>query len=344
MAETLTLSELKARNASDQEEVKLDTDETVEEVETEEVDELEGEDTETDDTEETEESDEELEDWQKSGEEDSEDGKKPAIDNQGWKAQRLKTKALKDENREQADELEELKAKVAVLSNQQGQPVVDLKRPTLEDADFDEDKHAELMDKYIDAKINSKLNTNNQNAQQTQQQQKALQKQVEAVDSHYERAAELVSSGKVDGKKYADGDSAIVQTLDGVFPNVEGRVLADQLIALMDQSGEGSEKAWYFLGNNKAARETLKEKIQSDTTGLQAAMYLKELQLRTVKPNRKRSETPVPAKDVKGDSKVSAKMTASKKAYDKAGKTGDIQARIDLKREAKKAGVDVSKW
>ena len=83
-------------------------------------------------------------------------------------------------------------------------------------------------------------------------------------------------------------------------------------------------------------------KIAVDPSGAQAVMYLASIQNKFSQAAlKKRSGAPKPAPKLKGD-KASGSGGKQKKQYDAAA--GDPQTRIDLKREARKKGIDVSKW
>lgn len=110
----------------------------------------------------------------------------------------------------------------------------------------------------------------------------------------------------------------------------------------MVQSGEGSEKAWYYIGNNPSVLAEFRNKVVADQTGSAALMFLTEQRLKASQPlQRKRSSAPPPPKNIKGE-----KTTGSGKSLYNAWKKaeGDPQTRIKLKRQAKAQGVDTAKW
>ena len=332
MAEPLSLKELKAENEAEEasKDVETPQDEYIEvDPETEEpiVEETE----ETEEEEEAEDSEtEELEAWQQT-EEGSED-KKPVYD--GWKKQRLRTKALKAEINEKDSKLEALEAKVAALMHPQVTPT-DLKRPTREQYDHDDDKFDEAMDEYFEKKLDQRLSTHTQTTQQAQVQQAVISKQAEIVEGHYDRAAKLINDGKIKEESWRNGDQLIRNTLNLVAPG-RGDIYADQLISTLSQAGEGFEKIWYYVGNNPAALNTLKDKIMSDSSGFSAVAYLSKLAPST---RKRKSEAPAPAKQLKGDAPKAAGK--AQKHYNKLTDPGD---RVKFKRKQKKAGVDVSNW
>ena len=344
MADTLTLKELKAQNLAEEQEKNKPVEDGPTEADDKKPEDIKPEENLKPDDDDPDA--EEIEDWQKAEEDDSDDGEKSKIDNAGWKKARLDKKALKTTVKDQADELELANAEIARLkaAPPAAKPVEELPpRPKREDFSFDDDKYDEAMDAWHEKRteilLNKKLALRDARESETQQENTIIQKQSEAVDKHYERAAELVNTSKVKEEDWRTGDTLIRKTLDAVS-NGKGDVIADQLIAQMTISGDGSEKAWYFLGRNPVALGTLQQRMVEDPTGLQAVMYLKELQLKATSSKRRTSEAPAPADDLTGDA-VSGQAKTLQKQYNKLTDPG---ARVSLKRKAKAAGVDVSNW
>lgn len=348
--ETLSLNQLKAENAETsrveeapkEEYIEVDS-ETLKPIEVEEPKELEVEkDTENEDDES--ETVGELEDWQKS----ESDSKTGFVPNGEAKHLRLKNKDLKAKNQERDSELEELRQKVNDLSNQPKEVKEVLpSRPKLEDFDFDEQRHSDAEEAWIDKKIELKLNkgieTTQQNKAKELEAQAAIKVRDDAVHKHLNKASKLITDKKVTQDAWLAGDLLIRQTLDQVFPGT-GNEVADQFISLMESNGEGSEKAWFYLGNNPKELTEFKNKLLNDKSGASGLMYLSKIQEKASKPPRnKRSDAPKPAANLKGDA-ATGTAKSLKKNYDKAVKDGNIQARLDAKIAAKKSGTDVSKW
>jgi len=278
--ESLSLSELKAQNEaeSQQPEVKPEVEE-VEIAELEVDEKIEDEQVEAEETDELEEgkTDEELEDWQKS--EDNESGKGEFKPSAEAKRLRLKAKDLKQQNAEKDTELEDLKKKVELLSQPQA-PVKDElpSRPRREDYDYDDDAYDQAVDDWNDKKIDLKLQSNNENSQQKQYQEAQTrlvnQQRENAVESHFNNAATLINEGKISQDKWIAGDRLIRQTVESVMQG-QGDIASDQFIALMENNGKGSEKVWYYLGQNPSELMTFRDKLQSDKTGASALMFLR---------------------------------------------------------------------
>jgi hypothetical protein len=108
--------------------------------------------------------------------------------------------------------------------------------------------------------------------------------------------------------------------------------------------GEGSEKVLYFLGNNKNALNELKSSLVDDKSGMRLAIYLGQQKERLTTPRKKMSRAPAPGTVLKGDGGGGLKASAAKKKYDAAHKSGKSQDAYTLKKQARAAGIDVSKW
>lgn len=322
----LTLDELKAENAGAQPvEDDLIIDDTSE-----------PEDTETDDeqAEPEGETQEEVEDWLKT---DGQTSQAVPL----AKHVELKHK-LKARISEKDTELAQIRAELEALKSGTVQPQAapqTAKPPRLSDFDFDEDKHAEAMAQYL-AQIAESSHTKRH---QVQQQEQQLNRMKQAVDEHYERAAELVSSGKVDATKYQQADHRVRVELANLYGNPEqGDAIADTMLARL---GAGSEKIMVHLGVNPAALNELKTKLQSDPTGLDAMLYLGELKAKFNAQTNKLSKAPKPDTPLSGDVATgSLSASALAKGYQEAHKKGDTQKAFELKRAAKAKGVNTTTW
>ena len=237
-----------------------------------------------------------------------------------------------------------LKARLAALES--GSVAVtqepQLVRPKLSDPDvnYDEEVYAEKVAQYTEKLVEQKLSSREKTqAATTQQQQQERQVQAE-LDKHYERASELVSSGKVTAENYQAADHNVRKALADVFPNGFSEVVLDNMIARLKN---GSEKVIYHLGVNKSALSELVECFKSDPMGFAAATYMGELKAKfNSAPANKLSQAPKPDKALNGT--VSVASEGPKKAYDKAEKAGDISGMIAAKRAAKAKGINSSNW
>lgn len=288
----------------------------------------------------------EIESWMQTDEATSDES--GFVPNHEAAKRRKQAKALRSQLGEKDDEIEQLKRQVEQLSTGQVAPQPQAEtlppRPTREQFDFDDDAYDKAVDEWNDKKLDMKLNSFNQSNEQKQQEeaqkqqlQEAQAKVNKAVDSHYERAGELVSSGKVEFEKYQQADQNVRMAMDKVFQG-QGDALTDQLISKL---GEGSEKILFSLGVNNAKLAELQSRMINDPSGIEAAIYLGELKTQLKAPEKRRSQARKPAKHPDGDVQTSDSHSKLQKQYNKMN---DIQERISFKRKAKADGVDVSNW
>lgn len=281
--------------------------------------------------EETEESeDSELEDWMR---DDSQEDK----EEKPTKFLKAKKK-LKGELKQKNDELEALKAEIEALKNKptQSKPN-ELKRPDPLDFESDEEYNLALDDYTI------KLFEARQKQDQSAQQQQKVMERIQAdADAHYERAAKLMEESGISVEKYKAADTKLREAIEAVFPQ-RGDVYTDMLLG---SCGEGSEKVGYYIGNNESARLKFQELLREDPNGIKAAMYLGEQKQRLSNTNTKkvRSKAKPPAPNPTGDSNSNSSEAVLRKKYKEAHKKGDGQNAFNIKREARKSGIDVSNW
>jgi len=252
---------------------------------------------------------------------------------------------LKGKLHEAENENAELKARLAAYES--GQAVVntqnepELKKPSRSDPDidYDEEIYEQKLADYLEAKVVHNMASRDRkqasHAQQTQQEQQVRGE----VDKHYERAAELVSSGKITAENYQAADHIVRKAMANSLPGM-GEIVLDNMIADL---GPGSEKVIYHLGVNPAALSEYLNKLKNSPTGFAAASYLGKLadKFNSSQIN-KLSNAPKPDTPLKGTASVAS--ASAKSAYLKAEKAGDISAMLAAKRTAKAKGQDTSKW
>ncbi len=347
--ENLTLKELKERNEAESNVNTIADEEVTQEVETADdttddmTDEVaETEDDSSDDTEGDTET--EVEDWMQAEETETSDGeKKGFVPNHGVAAVKKKLKAKLEKK---DSELEELKAQVEALKSgqqvQATQPNQGLPpRPKREDFDYDDDAYDAAIDEWNDKRFEAKLNNHATQSTQKATQEAQKKKLEQAIETHYDNAAKLVSSGKVTEDAYLAADRTVRSSLDEMFKG-QGDHIADRLINTLTTAGEGSEKVMYQLGISSEKRNKLLTLMSSDPSGLSASVYLGTLQAAIGSKQKRRNTGPKPATKVTGDGGGKGPSGTLHKKYLAAG--NDVQARITLKRQAKASGVDVSQW
>ncbi len=252
---------------------------------------------------------------------------------------------LSDQKAESEIELDKLRAENAALKagtakTQSQAPTARPKRPRTGDFDTDE-AFERAMDVYEDDlyELRSKRSEQTRTIKTTQKQaQDALS---QSVDDHYTRAATLQESKGIDPTIFSRADNTVRSAIEAIRPG-QGDLLTDQLIQTLE---EGSEMVMYNLGVNKSRRGELISALASDPSGLKAVAYVAGLKsdlIRNTKP--KRSRAPKPPTDTGGDQAPNTKSGAIKRKYDEAHKKNKGQEAYNLKKEAKKAGVDVSSW
>jgi len=267
---------------------------------------------------------EEVEDWLKGDDHTSQAEKKFTDGDIGKAKAKLKAKVkLKD------GEIEKLQAEIAELKvPKQAQPS-NLQKPKRDDF-FEAD---DPEDAYTDALMDWKLNNHQATqaaANATVNQQRAQSENELRVsqgeDKHYERAGNLVNESNISSDKYQAADGAFRQAIEDVAPGDGDNIAA----ALVTRLGPGSEKVVYNMGVNKAKLVKFAELLRSDPMGLDAYGYLVELKTELNSPNKRKTNAPTPAAEVKGDMVVND----LKKQLEKAESSGDIQAQVSLKSNA----------
>ncbi len=333
-----TLEELKAENAAKEAE---ETETPQVDVEAEEIKAVDEEVEETEEDAET--SDEEAEDpeteaWMQTDEQTSDhDGTAVPV----AKHVSMRNK-LKGAVKEKDSEIETLRAEIEALKGATVQSVQTQSnlpnRPTLEQFDYDEEKHNAALDAWYDAKLDAKLNSTNQNANIAKQQEQAKKALDLAVDRHYENAEKLIESSGISPDVYRQADVAVRSMLETARPG-QGDVVADFLISTL---GEGSEKVMYYIGRNPAKLAEIQADLMSDPSGMKAVAKLGRISAEVSAPTKRKSNAPKPSRQINGDAGTQGNSEkALKKKY---GAAKDAQTRFNIRREAKKDGVNVSKW
>lgn len=337
-----SLEELKAENAKSEDETKVtdEPEQLIEDPKDDPVQDVEVED--------EGEAAEEVEAWMQTEEANSDDDHKGGFKPNPEAA--AVRKKLRGKLKEKDQELEVLQQRIAELESQkapeQQQKVQQLApRPKLEDFDYDQDAWAAAFEKWTDDKVahqfSSSYEERQKQQQQQQQQQAAKQAMDSAVNDHYARAQTLVDEGKVTEDSYRNADHNVRSAMEQSFKG-QGDYYTDALIATLNSIGEGSEKVMYMLGSNPVKLGRLQELMRNDPSGLQASAYLGSLQSQALTPVKRQSVAPKPGSKVDGDVPAKGPADAMMKRYKRAG--DDVQKRIDIKREAKKAGIDTSHW
>ena len=137
---------------------------------------------------------------------------------------------------------------------------------------------------------------------------------------------------------YKKADAEVRAAVATAHENAD--IVTDAFIAAL---GEGSEKALFYVGRNKNALNEFKAMLGSDKTGLKVAAFLGEIKGRVQGTTKQKSRAPAPAANINGES-ASPRGGSDHRKYEAAHKKGNVQDAYHIKKQAKKAGVDVSTW
>jgi len=254
-------------------------------------------------------------------------------------------KKLKGKIREKDDEIQALRRELEELKAQKAggsaDPQIEKpKRPRLEDFDTEEEFEAAL-DEYEEKKLEYIQKVALAKQQQELEAQKRAEQLARSIDAHYERASKLVKEAGISPEVYQQADAQVKEAIEEVLPGA-GESVFNEFVNIV---GEGSEKAMFYLGRNKTAREQFKSLLATDRTGLKAVFQLGQIVAKingaqTVKTSR----APKPATEVKGDASPSSKSNALLRKYREAHKRGDVQLAYNIKKQAKAEGIDTSTW
>ncbi|NTU49508.1 MAG: hypothetical protein HGA87_01195 [Desulfobulbaceae bacterium] len=254
---------------------------------------------------------------------------------------KLKRK-LKGKIEDRDDEIAQLKAQLEELKRppQTASSVIQPpKRPRNLDFNTDEE-YEEAMDRYEEAKLIYQTNFIGQNQDQIKRVQQRNQTVEQNVEKHYERAAKLVESTGIKPEIYQHADAAVKQVINAVQPG-KGELIFNELV---DMVGEGSEKTFFYIGRNKQAQNEFLSLLTEDPTGLKASIYLGRITERISGAKNQSSRAPAPSAQLRGDDASNSKGSALKRKYEQAQSRNNPQEAYNLKKQAKKQGLDTSKW
>lgn len=344
-SESMDLAELRKQNEAEEEarQASLQTEQEPVESEQEELEEVVAESVEEDDNSEPEE--ESLEDQEEGKSEEAEawlssdeDPEKKFTDSDiGVAKQKLRAKL----ERKHESETEALKARIAEL--EAGNTVAPAKSepPKYDDFDSEEEYFAAMM-KHQREVILSEVSAQNTQVAQDHKALEAKRKADKAVEDHYSRAQDLISEKGISQDLYQNADLMVRKAIDAVRPGA-GEDIVDALLA---RTGEGSEKVMYYLGRNPGKLNELQSSLIEDPTGIKLGMMFGALKAEFTMPNKRRTQAPKPATQLKGGAKTTAAFNeaAAKRKYDSFHKENKTGKAFEIKMEAKRNGVNVRDW
>ncbi|AUS00444.1 coil containing protein [Vibrio phage 1.275.O._10N.286.54.E11] len=366
-----TLEDLKRKNAAEEttdnadidgDQLELDdaSDEQNLEVETEVLDtetELDDDETETEEGDDDEGEEEEVESWMVGDEQTSPNENSNGVPVKKHVKMKHKYRA---QLQEQETELERLKRENEALKNgtykAEAQTVapkpINIPRPKASDftneyGEFD----ADSFDKAADQWQQQYSEESSKQYQQQQAEAKQAQELEEVVESHYGHAGKLIEEGLVTEEEWGKKDRSIRESLEAVAAangnKGNGDKAADWLISQLSLVSKEPAKLWYKLGASPATLQEVVNAYASDPSGGRGVAKLAELDRSVTNPVKRRSKAPKPSTQIQGgggQSKVPGTNKSDAKKYREAMRKGDMQTSFNLKRAAKKAGVDVSNW
>lgn len=218
--------------------------------------------------------------------------------------------------------------------------------PALSDFEEEDNPEAAHQAAMLDWSMRT-FDRRQQKAEQSRQAEQIAQTREADLNHHYTRAAQLIEAGQLTPDEYREADAFVRQAIEITRPG-QGRTIFNTLFADL---GNGSEKVLISLYRNPQNLSQLQRELTTDMSGIRASAFLGRLAGTFEGANSQRSisSAPAPGSRVKGDAKAtttSGSRTEQKlrKEYEKAHKSGDVQAAWSAKKKARAAGVDVSRW
>ena len=302
----------------------------VDEIEKEEIEQEEVEQEETLETEQ-EEQEEELPIFMLADEEDEEeDPDKTAPD---W-AVKMKDR-LKGKVKEKDSEIEKLRSELEELKKGSSGPIRLPKRPDKDDFSSDEEYDAALV-KYEQEKTDAIAKSYISQKQREEEAERFNNELARAYDDHIDRSSKLIKSYNINPDLIEKANAKVIDLLERHYPK-HGEFNYKSLLNVI---GEGSEKAMFYLGTNKKAQDTFESLLIKDKSGMKAAFFLGRETERVSGTTKKTSRAKPPATQLKGDSTPQSE----RKLRDKLKKAKDAQEIFNIRKEARAAGLDPSKW
>ena len=246
---------------------------------------------------------------------------------------------LKGKLRDSDEELQSLRAENEQLKQSSAPATVDApKRPVLDDFDTDEEYYAAL-EKYEDDRMQAAYVANQVTEQQKSTGRKFQERVTASVDSHFDRAAELVEKHSISPEVYQQATETVRGAMDDINPGLK---TFDIFVDVM--RGYDSDKTVFSIGRNKNKLAMLKETLHDDKSGLRTAFILGMETARLDGVKARTSNAPAPGSQIAGDEQGGKNVAAMKRKFNKlcdAGKTAEAFA---IRRKAKKDKIEVKDW
>lgn len=236
----------------------------------------------------------------------------------------------KNKGKEKDAENERLQARVKELES--AQPAQALpKRPRADDYDTISE-HEDAMEVYDHQLL--ELSRQTATVKTTVKDNQA--RTVDAANAFFERADAIVAKHKIDPNVYKEASDNVQTLVEDAFPRMGDAAYPEFLSRLED----GDETTLMYIGRNKGQLLRLEQLFKEDRSGIKAFRHIARLTERNTGAKTKTSRAPKPAASVNGSGHAGT-SSRQKKAYDKET---DPQKRVNIKRAAKQAGLDVKGW
>lgn len=244
---------------------------------------------------------------------------------------------LKGKLRDSDDELVRLKAENESLKA--GPATVDTpKRPKLDDFDTDEE-YQDALEKYQDDRAQAVFAGNQKDEQQKSAGRKFQERVTASMDSHFDRAAELVEKHSISPEVYQQATETVRGAMDDINPGLN---TFDIFVDIM--RGHSSDKTVFSIGRNKTKLAMLKETLHDDKSGLQTAFFLGMETARLSGVKAQTSQAPAPGSQIAGDEQGGKNVAAMKRKFNKLCDSGKTSEAFAIRRKAKKDKIDVKDW
>lgn len=253
---------------------------------------------------------------------------------------------LRDENESLRQEIEKLRAGQSQPQTQSAPQAPDYKQFLNEYDELDHAAYAAALAEHQQKLVDHKFN----NYQSTQEQQRKQQEYQQALDGAVtqveEQATKLVKSGAISAEAFNKAYDKFQNSVVSVVGSAEqGQQAVRGLIDhIRKVDPENSAKMLYKLGVDDNARKAVFDAYnnEGEAGGIIALSRLSK-NISSTAP--KRSQAPAPAKQISGGDKgVSAEAAKLQRKYNEAHKKRDTKAAFQIKRDAKKAGINTKSW
>lgn len=247
---------------------------------------------------------------------------------------------LKGKLRDSDEELQALRTENEQLKQSSAPAtVVDApKRPKLDDFETDAE-YDTALEKFENERTKALFDNAREQEKQKSAGRKFQERVTASVDSHFDRAAELVEKHSISPEVYQQATETVRGAMDDINP---GMKTFDTFVDVM--RGYSSDKTVFSIGRNKAKLAMLKETLHDDKSGLRTAFILGVETARLNGVKARTSQAPVPGSQITGDEQGGKNVAAMKKKFNKLCEAGKTAEAFAIRRKAKKDKIEVKDW